>query len=168
MVGQIKLMKTRWYPRPHNYDLQYAHGLESAVANQHTIIPLVMNDEGLGAPTAYEAHPENAAFVEAAEPNCFTNSRVDFVVADLTFSLTKAFEATDSLVALRIGFMPIFMSFIGDYTAIDELSTAEIQDVLEMQTESTDNQGFPLYNNVDMKITTAALAVLPANVPGLT
>ncbi len=168
MAIASRMVKTKIYPRPHNITNSWGHGLESAVVNQATIYPIIINDEGLGTPSAYEANPKNASFVEAAEPNCFPESRVDLVIAKLTLALTKPAVETDKVVALKIAFMPIFTSF-DDYTAIDELSTLEIQDVLELQTESTDNQGFPLYNNVDMKIgLSAASLVLATNVPGLT
>ncbi len=142
--------------------------METAVVNQTTIYPICMYDEGLGAPSAYEAHPENAAFVEAAEPNCFPDSKVDVVLAQLQFSMTKGALVTDALDAIKVGYMPIMTSFINDYTAIDELSSTEVQDVLELQTEATDRQGFPLYNAVDMpdKFGTT-VANLPTNVPGL-
>ncbi len=64
--------------------------------------------------------------------------------------------------------MPIHMAFIDDYTAIDELSTLEVQDVLEMQTESTDNQGGPLYVAAkDLPEGTAASAVYATTTPFL-
>ncbi len=168
MAISSRMVKTKIYPRPHDFKNSWGHGLESAVVNQATIYPIVMNDEGLGTPSAYESNPKNAAFVQAAEPNCFPESRVDLVLAKLTLSLTKSAIETDKVHALKIAFMPIFLSF-DDYTAIDELSALEIQDILEMQTESTDNQGFPLYNAVDMKVGyAAAQQVMPTNVPGLT
>ncbi len=168
MPQRIMFMKSKWYPRPHDSQVTFGFGLETAVQNQATIIPILMHDEGLGAPTAYEAHPENAAFVEAGEPNCFPQSRINLIQADLEFNLTKSCLVTDDIEAVKVGFMPIFMAFIEDYTAIDELTALETQDVLEMQTESTDNQGFPLWNGVDMKVPKAGSNLLPANIPGLT
>ncbi len=168
MAGQIKLMKTKWYPRPHNFDHSWYHGLETAVSNVTTIYPLVMQDEGLGAPSSYAAHPENAAFVEAAETNCYTDSKIDNILARIEFSLAKGAVATDKLNAIKIAYMPIFMSFLEDYTAIDDLSSSEIQDILELTTESTDKQGYPLYNDVKMVEKYANSALMPTKSPGLT
>ncbi len=167
MAVPSRLVKTKIYPRPHDMSNSWGHGLESAVVNQATIYPILMNDEGLGTPSAYEANPRHASFVEASEPNCFPESRVDLVVCNLTFALTKAAIETDKVVALRAAFMPIFTSF-DDYLAKDELSTFTIADILELITEDTDNQGAPLFNNVKMKTGISATQLLyPANVPGM-
>ncbi len=93
MAVVSRMVKTKIYPRPHNMVHSWGHGLESAVVNQGTIYPILMNDEGLGTPSAYESNPKNAAFVEAAEPNCFPESRVDLVISELTLALTKPARA---------------------------------------------------------------------------
>ncbi len=136
--------KVEMYAQPHNIAKSFMFELDDETLNS-TIVPFAFYDEGLGTPTALETHPENAAFAQVAnQANCFINSRINIVVADLRFSLTsKALD--ENLPSIRLAFMPIHMAFIDDYTAIDELSTLEVQDVLEMQTESTDNQGGPLY-----------------------
>ncbi len=139
-----KRMMDEWYPQPHVSDGSFSFELDDATLDT-TILPIAFYDEGLGAPSAQETHPENTAFVLTADRcNCFVNSRVNVMTAELRFSLTSKFK-DDNLQAIRFATMPIFMSFINDYTAIDELSTLEIQDTLEMQTESTTNQGGPLY-----------------------
>ncbi len=168
MVSRTKLMKTKWYPRPHTMQHSWYHGLETAVVNRATIYPLVNYDEGLGAASAYKANPQNASFSEVAMANCFPESTIDFIVAKMRFALTKGALETDKVTAIRCAFMPLFLAFKDDYIAIDELSTAEIQDVLEMQTESTDRQGFPLYNNVKMVEKYANSALLNAAQDGLT
>ncbi len=170
MVGKFMLMKTKWYPRPHDDSMSFAFGLESAIVNQTTIVPIVMYDEGLGTPSAYEANPEHASFVEAGEPNCFPDSRVNLINAVVQLNLNKnAGAGGDNLDAVKMAFMPIFGAFLEDYRAIDELSSLETQDIIEMDTtDSTDRQAYPLWNNVKMKTKYGTAAYLPANVPNLT
>ncbi len=168
MVSKFRMTKNRVYPRPHLQNVIWGHGLETGVVNQFTIFPIIMHDEGLGDPTAYEANPENAAFAVSEEPNCYPDSKIDSVFMQLEFNLTKAALETDKISALKICYMPIFMNFKDDYIAIDELSTLEIQDVLELQTESADRQGYPLFNGVDMPVPVVGSNLLAANVPGLT
>ncbi len=167
MVGVFRMEKLKMYPRPHNWLGTFGLGLEPAIVNSYTIIPFSFYDEGIGAASSYTANPENAAFAEAPEMNNFVDSRIDKIFAQIEFSLTKAALETDKVHAVKVCYMPIFTSF-DDYTAIDEKSTNEIQDVLELQTESTDNQGFPLYNTVDMKAIGTLSTLLPTNQPGLT
>ncbi len=164
----VKLMKNTWRPQIHRANHSWMHGLETGVENQYTSVIIAHYDEGLGTPTDQETHPENANFIVKGEPNCFVNSRIDTIFTRITFSLTKGALETDGLHVINCMFMPVYMAFIDDYTAIDELSALEIQDVLEMTTESTDNQGYPLYNDIKMteKFTNSALMGTPY--PGLT
>ncbi len=165
---QVRQMKTTWYARPHNLQTSWAHGLESAVVNDTTIYPLIMYDEGLGSPSTYEANPEHASFVEANEPNCFPESRIDNVMMKIRFSLTKLALETDKLHMVRCAFMMIHTAFKEDLIANDELSGLDISEILELDSETTDRQAYPLWNDVDMKDaygTTAAL--LATNVPSL-
>ncbi len=161
-------MKETWYARPHNFNNTWAMGLESAVSNNTTIYPLIMYDEGLGTPSAYEANPENAAFVEAAEPNCFPESRIDNVYMTVRFSMTKAALETDKIHMIRMAFMMIHTAFIEDKTANDELSGLDIGEILELDSETTDRQMYPLWNDVDCKdMYGTTVNALPANVPSL-
>ncbi len=165
---QVRQMKTTWYARPHNFEHTWAHGLETAVVNNATIYPLIMYDEGLGTPSDYEANPEHASFVEAAEPNCYPESRIDNVLMKLRFSLTKAALETDKLHMVKCAFMMIHTAFKEDLTANDELTGLDIGELLELDSEATDRQTYPLWNDVDMPdMYGSSAANLPANVPSL-
>ncbi len=139
-----KLMKQEWWPQPHKLNGGFSFELDDATIDT-TILPFAFYDEGLGTPSALETHPENAAFaIVGDQANCFVNSTINVINAEVRFTLTSKFM-DDNLTAIRFSTMLIHMAFINDYTAIDELTTFEIQDVLHMQTESTDRQGGPLY-----------------------
>ncbi len=166
MAFKHKLMKTKWYPRPHNWDFSYGHGLE--VGNPTTMWPIIMNDDAMSTPSAYEANPEHASFVEAGEPNCFPDSEIDRIFVEVTFSLTKGALETDSLHLVRCAIMKIATAFKEDLTAIDELSSNEVQDILELTSESTDRQAYPLWNGTDMAEKFTNSALMPTNVPALT
>ncbi len=169
MVGIFRLEPTKWFPNPHKDNIQFGFGLETAVNNNYTIVPICMYDEGQGDPTALETNPENAAFVVDQSPMVYPDSSIEQIFIEFEIHLNKFFEKTDSLHSLKFCYMPITMAFLEDYTAIDDLTSEETQDVLEMQTESTDRQGSPLYNNVKMIAPVGGTApTLHADVPGLT
>lgn len=163
-----KMMKTTWYPRPHDQEINFGFACESGAANQATIVPLVMYDEGLGVISDYESNPENANFVETDSPNVYPDSRINSVNSTVTLTLSKAAYETDKLIALQYAVMPIYLNFKEDQTPNDELSGLDIGEILEMQMESTDRQSYPLWNNVDMVTGITASTLLPASVPGLT
>ncbi len=167
-MAKTMLMKTQWYPRPHTDQIAWSHGLESAAVNQATILPVVMYDEAQGAPSSYSANPRNAAFVTTSDPNCFPNSRINNIIVEMRFNLTKSAIETDKIVAARVYYMPIFTAFRESLQAIDELSQLETQDILELTSETTDRQCYPLWNTVDMKEPYLNIANLSAGVPGLT
>ncbi len=167
MAVKSKLMRTEWWPQPHDINGGIAFELDDSTLDS-TIIPFAFYDEGMGTPSALETHPENAAFaIQRDEANCFVNSRINNIVAELRFGLTsKAID--DNIPAICMAYMPIFMAFKEDYDAADELSGNTVKAVLEMQTESTDRQGFPLYvAGKDMAEHTAGHGDLGANQPGL-
>ncbi len=168
MPVKTMLMRTKWYPRPHNMSVDWGFGCETAAANVDTIIPITMYDEGLGSPSAYEANPEHASFVEAAEPNCYPESLINLVVCELRVTMTKALLETDKIHAIRFYTMPIFTSF-DDQQANDEISGLDVSEILELQRETTDRQAYPLYNAVDMLAgVVGTTTVMPTNLPGLT
>lgn len=160
-------MKSTWYPQPHDMRGGCSFEIDNTTLDQ-TIVPFCFYDEGLGAPTARETNPRNASFaVVNDEANCFVNSRVNTIFAEFRFSLT-AQALDDNLPSIRFATMPIWMAFKENYTAIDELSTFEIQDILELQTEATDRQGFPLFvAAADLPEISTSRANLGANQPGL-
>ncbi len=141
---QKKLMKSTWYPQPHNIRGQCFFELDNATLDS-TIVPFAFYDEGLGAPSANETNPRNSAFVLVADQaNCFVGSRINNIFAEFRFSLASPI-LDQNIPSVRFATMPLYFAFQEDYTAIDELTSLETQDVLHMQTESTDRQGGPLY-----------------------
>lgn len=164
---KFRLSKVKEYPRPHDMKHAWQHGMERG-SDDTTIYPLMMYDEGLGAPSAYEAHPEHASFVTTDAPNVFPESRTEKIFSKFEFSMTKGALETDKVHAMKFAVMVVKLAFIKDYTAIDELSSLETQDIVEYQTESTDRQGYPLYIGTKMVEKYAGSGTLATIVPGLT
>ncbi len=162
-----KLMKQTWFPQPHRIQGACTFELDDATIDS-TIVPIAFYDEGLAAPSARETNPENAAFaIVVDEANCFVGSRINMIIAEFTFRLTSKFF-DDNLSGIRFATMPIFMAFKQDYEAVDELTSIEVQDVLEMQMETTTNQGGPLYvAGTDVAEIVAPQSNLGANTPFL-
>ncbi len=161
------LMKQKWWPQPHVIDGGISFEFDDATIDS-TIIPIAFYDEALGAPSTKETNPENAAFaIVQDEPNCFVGSRINSIFCEFRFTVTKDF-LEDSIPNLRMAIMPIYCAFSEDYTAADELSGETVATTLELQTESTDRQGGPLYvAGTDMPEKTANVGLMGVNVPFL-
>ncbi len=162
----MRLMRIETRPRPHDFKLKVAFELDDANIDS-TLIPLLMYDEGLGAPDTYNSHPEHASYVTSAGPNCFVNSRVDSINCLLEYSLTsKAID--DNIPGVRVSYMVVSSAFSENLDAKDELSGLQIKNILEVQTESTDRQTYPLWAVNKMALPYTGSATLDAAVPGLT
>lgn len=143
-----RMSKVREFPRHHDTKLNFT--LSCVIGGkQATIIPLTHYDEATAASTIF-ANPEHASFAEYAGSNVFPESKIFSIECRLKFSLTKACWVTDQIEQLRFMVMPIVMSFKDNYTAIDNLSSLEVQDVLELQFETTDKQGGALYSGTKL------------------
>ncbi len=160
------LMRTKWYPQPHKMANTWLYELDNAAIDS-TIYPIIMQDEALGSPSILETNPTNASFAVSSAPNCYYGARVNNIYGNIKINLTsKAID--DNLPSVRFAVMVIALAFKNNYTVIDDLSSVETQDVLELQTEDTDKQGYPLWNGTDMLEAAAGSADLAATVPGLT
>lgn len=129
------------------------------------MVPILIQDEGRGAPSTISTHPENSSFAPYAGPNCFPDSRVNRAFAKINMSLTKHCWDVDKIEMLRVMIIPIYISFLENLTARDEKTGSEIEDLLELQHETTDRQTYPIYNGTKLSGDTLALG---ADVPGLT
>lgn len=159
-------MKKEEWPQPHYIKENWQLSAETADKTS-TQIAIAHYDEGLGASSANESNPRNPSFAVQQRPNCWPNSKIDSVFANLRVQLTKGAIETDKISSLRIAFQTIALSF-DDALAIDELSQLEIQDTLHLSRETTDRQTYPLYNGTKLTELYSGSATLSAAVPGLT
>ncbi len=144
------MTKVPEWPRPHEFQYNFAIPIESAAVRAATICPIITYDEGLGAMSAYESNPVNAAFVEAATDHCYPTSKINRVFSQLTVSMSKVMRETDKLGAVKFATATIHTSFMDGQLALDEVSTLDLNEILELQNESNDRQTYPVYNTVDL------------------
>ncbi len=168
MPPNMIMTKVPQYPRPHNWGVDFAIPVETASVMASTIIPIITYDEGLGAMSAYKSNPVNASFGEVSTDHCFPTSRVNRVFAQLKVQMSKIMLETDKVHSIRFGTSVIHTSFMDGELALDEVSTLDLNEIIELQNEQTDRQTFPLFNTVDLKdFKSNAQLDMPAETPGL-
>ncbi len=143
------MSKVPEWPRPHNFNGNVGFGMEEAVSNNHTIIPIISYDEGLGVINSYKSCPQNAGFAEYAGGKCYPTSRINKIFAKFTFSMSKGAIETDKIPIFRFFTSTIHTAFNEGKLAEDEISTLDLNEIMELQIETTDRQTFPLYNAID-------------------
>lgn len=162
------LTKVPEYPRPHDFQLNFGMGLEAAVNNETTIVPIIQYDEELGVINSYKSNPQNSSFAEYAGSSCYPQSRINKVYAQFDFNMSKEALETDKVHVTKFATMEIYDSFKNAELAVDEVSTLNLNDILELQNDATDRYTYPLFNGVDMKTSKTSSNNLPANEEGLT
>ncbi len=165
MVGKVRFIKIKTFPRPHVIKAMWDQTMEGA--SDSTILTLISHDEATAA-SAYNSHPEHTSFAQVQTPNCFPESEIDNVIMELEFTLTKGAIETDKVVTCRNAFMIINTAFLEDLTPKDELTSATPKTILELASESTDRQAYPLYSTIKMVESYSGSATMDATYAGLT
>lgn len=158
------MVKKKIYPNVHVLEHKFQLTGYTAGYNS-TIYPVIMQDEAQGDPNSKYTNPESGSFAESNEPNCYPDSRVNSARLNLELSLAKGTYVTDNVEVLRVAVIPIQTAFLENLTAINDATSEEVEDLLELQHETTDRQTYPLWNG--NKLTGDTLA-LGTDVPGLT
>lgn len=160
MVSRFRIKREKEYPLPHNFASGASGSLQASIFSNW---PEIIHDDAR-IPAAIFTNPEHLSFAEYAGPNCCPDSEVTTIFTEIRFTLTTGFLQTDGLGALRVMFLPIGSAF-EDQLAIDELSSVEVQDVIEMERETTDRQTFPTWSGTDLNVKFTSSTALHADVP---
>lgn len=145
-----QFVKQKIYPRVHTNELKFHLAADSTSLKNTAAIQVLHQDEGLGDPNSIYTNPESSSFAEYQGTNCFPDSRVNYARLSMEFKLSLGAVETDKVRVMKIAVIPYMLSFLENYTAKDEVSADEVEDVLEMQHETTDRQGYPLYNGTKL------------------
>jgi len=153
------------FPRIHNFEFGFGLDADDAAATKNsTIATYLFQDNALVDLETVKTNPENADFAVAAEGNCYAGS----YIPRITVHWVAYLRPTDTeIVHLLFNTMPIYTSFLNRLDAFDKKTGNDIETILELQHETTDEQTYPLYNNVKL-YEGAGTYDAPANHPGLT
>ncbi len=143
-------MKKKHWPQVHYADHDFKMGLEDSDVAYTTIIPIIHSDDALGDPMSLNTNPEHASFAETKNSNCYMGSDISNMYMSLQCRLLQTAIA-DGVNDVKINYMPIVTSFGTELDEKDELSGLTVKTILELQTESTDRQTGPLFNNVKLQ-----------------
>ncbi len=144
--------KGREYPLPHNFNEVFALNGENEAKNS-TIVSLLRTSEVATGAEAIEVNPRNANFAEDNGPLIHMNSIVPRINLTIKAYMTKNAEATDSMRRILFNWMPIYISFLDTLEAMDSKTGTQIEDILELQHETTNKDTYPLYSGTDLGVT---------------
>ncbi len=153
------------FPRIHNFEFGFGLDADDAAATKNsTIVPYLLQDNALIDLETVKTNPENADFAVTDEPNIYAGS----YVPRITVRWVAYLRPTDTeVVHLLFNTMPIYTSFLNRLDAFDKKTGNDIETILELTHETTDEQCYPLFNNTKL-YEGGGTYDYSANVPGLT
>ncbi len=164
MASKRDWPKRTWsYPLHHDFTWAFGLDMDDAAATKNsTIVPLVMQDNALVDYETVKTNPDNDDFAVVAKPNTMSGS---FVPRAMTTWKAYIYSAEVDLAILKT--MDIHTAMLNRLDAFDKKTGNDIETILELTHETTDEQCYPLYNNSKLYEGHMILD-LPAEIPGLT
>ncbi len=143
-VNKSDWPKQTWqYPIIHEY--KFAFGLSAEDATKaSTIVPYMFQDNALIDYENIKTNPENADFATVAYPNVLAGSYIPKISVNWMMYLPSA---DLEITMLKVDTMQIGISMLNRLDAFDKKTGNDIETILELQHETTDEQAGPLYNN---------------------
>ncbi len=150
-------------PLPHDFTWGFGLTIDDSISTKSsTIIPTLMQDNAIIDYETIKTNKENDDFAVVAKPNTAAGSYVPKVVSSWTMVLLSSEPGV-----LNLYHMPIGTSMLNRLDAFDKKTGNDIETILELTHEVTDEQCFPLWNGVKL-FEGHHVSDLPAEVPGLT
>ncbi len=151
------------FPEIHNFE--FGFGLSAEVATKaSSIVPYMFQDNALVDYENVKTNPENADFAVVAYPNTMAGS----YVPKINISWVAFLKPDDTEISqLKFDTMKINTAFLNRLDAFDKKTGNDIETILELTHETTDEQVYPLWNGTKL-FESGGNYDYHANVPGLT
>ncbi len=137
------------YPLPHQFDYQFHLSPETALKNS-TMTPLLRMSEFCNGADTIEVNPSHGSFVEETGSIVHPDSIVPRINISMSAMLNQSLVETDDIRFLKFHWMPIYLAYSDMYTAIDNKTDVEVEDILELSRITASKLTSPLYNNTKL------------------
>ncbi len=158
--------KQTWaYPLPHDFTFSFGLDVDEAAVTKHsTIIPFVMQDNAIIDYETIKTNPENDDFAVVAKPNCGAGSYVPRCT--VTWKAFCPSIGGGEIDIMNFKYLPIHIAMLSRLDAFDKKTGNDIETILELTHETTDEQTYMLGNDIKL-YEGHGVQDLPADVPGL-
>ncbi len=147
-----KISKSDWprqtwvYPRIHNFNFGFGLTAENAL-QASTIVPYIFQDNAIIDYETIKTNPENADFAVVAYPNCAAGSYVPKITVGWNMFIPTA---DVEIISMVVNTMKIGCAFLNRLDAFDKKTGDDIETILELTHETTDEQAGPLFNGTKL------------------
>ncbi len=146
-INKADWPKETWaYPRIH--ECTFGFGLSAESTNQaSTIVPYMLQDNALIDYELVKTNPHNADFATVTYPNTCQGS----YIPKMTIGWNMFIPLADTeLMELMVNTMKINTSFLARLDASDKKTGNDIETLIELTHETTDEQCYPLWNGTKL------------------
>ncbi len=147
MINRRNWPKATWqFPLIHNYEFGFGLSADDAT-KASTIVPYIFQDNAIVDYETIKTNPENADFAVMAKPNICAGSYVPKMMVNWQMYIPPA---DTELVHLKVNTMRIHTAFLNRLDAFDKKTGNDIETILELEHETTDEQCGPLWNGTKL------------------
>ncbi len=134
------------YPLPHNFNYDFGLAVEN-VLKASTIIPIIKCSESINAADTIEVNPSHANFAEETGSVIQPDSIIPKINIHMNAQMKKSLHITSAVKFIKFNWMPIYFAFEDMYTAVDNKTDTEVEDILPMVRSAGTKSANALYNN---------------------
>ncbi len=147
MVSKKDWPRQTWlFPRVH--DFRFGFGLDcddTAATKNSTILPIIMQDNALVDYETIKTNPENEDFTPVGFANTCAGSYIPKAMLQY-----DCWSTSDEIDVMQFMTMDIHTSMLNRLDAFDKKTGIDIENILELTHETTDEQCYPLWNTVKL------------------
>ncbi len=134
------------YPRIHNFE--FGFGLSATAATKaSTIVNYIMQNNAMVDYETIKTNPENADFAVVAYPDICAGSYVPKVHVGYQMYIPPS---DTEIVHLRVDTMGLHTSMLSRLDAFDKKTGNDIETLLELEHETTDEKCYPIFNGTKL------------------
>ncbi len=137
------------HPLPHNFEYSTTLHAENTLKDA-TMFTLLRASQAVNAAESIEVNPTNASFGEETGALIQMNSIVPKISFNMKINLTKGAVETDKLRFIQFKWMPIYTAFLDSLEAYDIKTNQQIEDILELAHDPTNQDVWPLFSGTDL------------------
>ncbi len=162
-MASHKMWDKRVWLHPRIHDFRYVFGLGiDDITKTGTIAPILLQDNALIDYETIKTNKENADFAVFTKPNCCAGSYVP--KAMFTW---EAWCPSAEIDVMRFYTMDIHTAMLNRLDAFDKKTGEDIETIIELTHETTDEQAYPLYDGTKL-FEGHGVGDLTTDMPGLT
>jgi len=141
--------KLTWkYPRIHNFDFGFGlDAFDGAATKNSTMVTWLMQNNSIVDYETIKTNPENADFAVVNYPDTCAGSYIPKIQVYWTANLRPA---DTEIVHLRFDTLPIHTSMLNRLDAFDKKTGFDIETILELEHETTDDKCYPIFNGAKL------------------